>query len=409
MTIKKRPLLRSDLQPMGGLDLAGLRSIAQEYPAEFMARTERLIAEGKITLRMIPDLKAFFRAFHDVQVKASILLVDGARAALDTSAFPLLMGNLVVAEINRAYEAVATIGQELVTDMESNKKFTHIAQINHLTHKNLETKEGDEFPLISAGEQFVVIGHKRKGFQIAISQETLEENDIGNFIQLVDQGAEFAAEVVEEQTLDRVTDRAGSANAASEPYVFRPNGTGTALYSATGVANSQTPSGTRVINNPLTTTSNLDAIRTVLAAMKNSRGRRISIPMSETDLVVPDALAGIAAKLLNSELEPGVANEINNWGPRGRYRPRLITSPKLDDISTGAFYMGAFRRQFVRKWKLRLETVSVYADAMQFLRTREAYRARVAFDVEVGARDNVFVVQSLPGTVAATAPTAATS
>lgn len=385
----------------GTLDMAGLSDLARNYPKDFMRRFETLVAEGKIGLRSIPDLQAFFRAFVDVQVEAEVDLF-GKRSITTTSAFPLLMGSLVVDEINRAYEAVPTIGQDLVTEVDSNKKFSHHVKITSLVHDNLETKEGKEFPVISAGEQFYVIGHKRKGFQLVLTQETLEENDIGNFIDLVDQGAEFAAELAEEQTLSRVCDQNGSAATPAEPYVYRPQGTGTALYTTTAGAQHGT-NGTRRQNNALTSTTNLENLRSDLAAMKNTRGKRLAIPMSEITLLVPDALVGTAAKLLNSELEPGVENEINNWGPRGRYRPMLRSSPKLDDISTTAWYMGAFARQFRRKHKIRLETVSVYSDAMQYARTREAYRTRVAWDLEVGAVDNVFVMQSLSGTTAPSA------
>lgn len=408
MTQPKKKFIEGDLglRRSGTLDIAGLRDLAQAHPEHFMRKCEDLIAEKKIGLRKIPDLQAFFRAFVDVKVKADVDLF-GTRASVDTSAFPLLMGNMVVAEINAAYEAVPTVGQDLVRDMDSNKKIAHLVKMTGLVHNNLRTKEGDEFPMISAGEEFATVNHNRKGFQLSITQETLEENDIGNFIDLIDQGGEFAAEVIEELTLSRVCDQQGSATSPAEPYVYHKGGTATQLYTTTANSPStQTPSGTRVNNNALVSTTNLEAARAILAGNLNTRGKRIAIPMSETVLLVPDALVGTAAKLLNSELEPGVDNEVNNWGPRGRYRPMLRSTPKLDDISTTAWYLGAFQRQFVRKWKIRLETVSVYADAMQYARTREAYRTRVAWDVEVGARDHVFVVQNLSAT---TAPTAATS
>lgn len=401
----KRKFVQGDmgLSRSGTMDMSALGEIAQRHPESFVRRFEDLVASEKFSLRSIPDLRAFFNAFRDVKVRAE-MDVFGKRAALDTSAFPLLMGNLMVAEINKAYEAVPTIGQDLVRELDSNKKFAHVVKLTSLVPSEIETKEGAEFPLVSAGEEFATIAHKRKGFQLAISQETLEENDIGSFIDLVDQGAEFAAEQIEKQTLSRVCDQNGSAASPAEPYAYHRNGSALQLYNSTANnPSTQAPSGTRVTNNPLVSTVNLDAVRSVLAAMLNTRGERMAIPMSECILLVPDALAPTALKILGSESEPGVLNELNNWGTRGIYRPMLRTTPKLDDISTSAWYLGAFPRQFIRKWKIRLETVSVYADAMQFARTREAYRTRVAWDVEVGARDHVFVVQSLSGTTAPTA------
>lgn len=395
---------------VGALDTSALGDLARQHPDSFLAKCEDLIAEGKFTLRSVRDLKGLFTALVDVPVKTTVDVGAGKRAVVDTSAFPLLMGSLVVDEINRAYDAVPAIGDQLVKDVESNKKFSHHVKIVSNVGQELETKEGAEFPMISAGEQFSVIGHKRKGFQLAISQETLEENDVGSFLELVDQGGQFAAEVIEEQTLARVCDQNGSAASAAEPYAFRPNGTAAALYSATAnTPGTQAPNGTRVLNNALTSSANLDAIRLVLASMLNTRGRRIAIPMSKCKLIVPDALLANALKITRSEMEPGVFNEANNWGPQGMFRPGLVSSPKLDDISTSAYYLGDPQQQFRRKWKVRLETVSVYSDPMAYARTREAYRTRIMWDVEIGAIDYVFMVQSLAGTAAATAPAAATT
>jgi hypothetical protein len=177
------------------------------------------------------------------------------------------------------------------------------------------------------------------------------------------------------------------------------------LYSSTAnTPSTRTPSGTRVTNNALVDETDLDAVRSVLAAMKNERGKRIAIPISRCTLLVPDALAGVANKLLNSEYVPGVVNEVSSWGPRGQYRPKLRTSPKLDDISTTAWYLGQFDKQFVRKWKLRMEYMMLTGDTESKLRARIAAQFRIAWNCEIGARDHVYVVQSLSGT---TAPTTA--
>jgi len=388
------------------LDAAALGDLAKRHPETFMARVQDLIDAGKFGLRGVRDLKGLFRTFFPINVKTEIDLGSGTRAVVDTSAFPLLMGSLVVDEINRAYAEVPTIGQELCRDMDSDKKFAHVVKIVNNVGQELEVKEGNEFPMISAGEQFSVIGHKRKGFQLALSQEVLEENDVGNFLALVDQGGQFAAELIEEQTLSRVYDQNGSATAPGEPYVYRPGGAGTPLYTTSLTAFAQAPSGTRINNNPLASSVNLDAARLVLANMRNTRGRRIGIPMSETVCVVPDALLASILKITRSELEPGVFNEENNWGPKGSFRPSIASSPKIDDITTSAWLYGAPQRQFIRKWKIRLETVSVYSDPMTYAKTREAYRTRVCWDVEIGTNDSVFMIQNLADV---TAPAAATT
>jgi len=72
----------------------------------------------------------------------------------------------------------------------------------------------------------------------------------------------------------------------------------------------------------------------------------------------------------------------------------------MDDLSTSAWYVGAFKRQFKRKWKLRFEYVTLGQDTQAYLNSRIAFQARIAWDVEIGSTDYVFCVQSLSGTTA---------
>jgi len=232
------------------------------------------------------------------------------------------------------------------------------------------------------------------------SYEFLLDDDVADIVDRCNSLAEIAGSWLEEQTLSRVCDAHGSnTDAAAAPYVLRPDGAGTALYSATAdTPGDQAPNGTRLTNNALVDEEDLESAREVLASMKDSRGKRVAMPMSRCVLLVPDALVGVASKIIRSEYVPGVENEVSNWGPRGLYQPRLISSPRLDDISTSAWYLGDFKKQFVRKWKLRMEYVTLSGDTQKFLDTRVAFQARLAWDVEVGARDYVYVVQSLSGT-----------
>jgi hypothetical protein len=393
----KGPTLVADFRALrpGTLGADGLRALALKNPESFMARFEDLVASGEITLAKIGSLRGLFHALGDVQVKSQVDVLGQVRE-LTTSAFPLAMGNLMVAALNAAYLGVPTIGDELVTDLDSNKRFTHMAKLHHEVHDKVDVKEAEEYPLIGAGESFTVIGSKRRGFRWKLTQEALDEDDVGVTARFLQEAGEYAAELNEEQVLDRVTDRYGSAATPKEPYVYRPQGTGTALFTTT--ADTQRTLGSRKVSNVLTSATQLEALRQVLVGQKNTRGRKIDPRLnSEAILLLPDALAGIASTLTRSEMTPGTANEVNPWGPRGLYQPKLISSVKLDDISTGEFYMGTPKRVFTRKWKLRVESVSVARDPLEFLRTRCAYEARVGWDMEIGATDLVGWVQSIPG------------
>lgn len=395
---KKRSPFRMPVSVGGGAGLADIRSLAQNDPKAFAARMQKAIEDGDMRLDGFP-LRDAFNALVDIQVPTRMAM-NGQMREITTGAFPLLTGGLVVKQLNDAYDAIPTIGQELVEELMDPKKYTTIGAIHSLDNNTEQVSESEPFPEIGASEEKVTIGHKRNGRKLTITAEAIEENEIADIVMRVNALARIASDRIEEQTLERVTDKTGSnTTAAAAPYVYMPNGSGTALYSATAnTPGTQAPSGTRVANNPLVDHESLDDARTVLAAMKDKRGKRISVPFSDVKLLVPDALVGVAAKIRNSELVPGNENEVNNWGPRGMWRPGVLSSPKLDDISTSAWYMGAFKSQFVRKWKLSFEYVTMSGTTQEFLDRRIAFQARIAWDVEIGATEYVYVVQNLSGT-----------
>lgn len=403
---------RSNVSVAGGLSIAQMRDAAMADPKAFYARlldptidpqtgkARGLIPRGDISWENVGDLRGLFSAFADVQVPVQVGFA-GTTRAVTASAFPLIAGGLTQTMLEKRYAEVPTIGQDLVTDMRDNKRVTTLAGITSMDKNTDRVDENDSFPEISAGEEKYEIRSKRNGRKLSITAETIEENDVADIVQRINALSEIASEWVEEQTLDRVTDRYGSAASAAEPYVLHMNGAAASLYTTTANnPGARAPSGTRVQNNPLVDNDSLEAVRTVLAAMKNDRGRRINIPVSSCVLLVPDALVPTADAILDSVMVPGVENEQNSWGPRGRYRPRLVSSTKLDDISTTAWYLGDFKRQFKRKWKLNFEYVTLSGDTQAFLDKRVAFQARVAWDVEVGATDYVYVIQSLSGTSA---------
>ena len=400
-TKTKKPRIVSNVERHGGgLDLQALRSLAQSHPTEFVRRTGDLIDAGEFAWSDVRDLKAFYNAFCDVQVDVDVRL-HGRVRTVTSSAFPVLSGNLTVAGINAAYEAVPTIGDLLVSDFDSAKETATIVGLLAEVQSNLERKEGEPYTLVGAGEERFDILSNPKGLRMQITQEMIERNDVENAIARINYLGEVPREEIEEQTLRRVTDHDGSAASGAEPYVLHIGKTASALFSTTAnTPGTRAPSGTRLTNNALVDTTDLDAARTRLVTMLNSRGKRIAMPVSSMTLLVPDALEATAQTILNSTQTPGVFGEQNPWGPQGSRRPRLLSSPKLDDLSTGAWYLGSFEKQFLRKWAFRMEMVTMSGDIATYLRSRIAFEARVAWDCEIGATDYVYVVQNLSGTTA---------
>lgn len=387
-----------------GPDVYMLRELAKSDPTAFTHKIERLTAEGHLSLAKIKDLRALYASLADIQVPVQMEFVDGVKRSIMASAFPILTGSTIVAAINAAYNQIETIGQDLVEDIEDAKKITTIAALHNLDKNIAEVKDGDEFPEISSTEESVEIRHKQNGRRLSITANMISENQVADIVQRVNALGVISSDWIEEQTLERVTDHYGSAASPAEPYAYRPGGTGTQLYNHTAnYPGTRAPSGTRIRNNGFADDSDLDAARTVLAAMVNNRGKRIAIPWSEVQILCPNAILAAVSKVFNSEYVPGVINEKSNYGPVGRWYlspDRVKSSPKVDDLSTTAWYLGAFKRQFRRKWKLRMEYVTLGMDTESYLKSRIAFQARIAWDVEVGAVDYVYVVQNLTATTA---------
>lgn len=404
MSIKKK-LAYNVSTGSQGMDLAALRSVAMTYPKEFVQRMTALIDkpkdEGGLRWSDVRDLKAMFNAFCDVPVDVNVE-IHGRTRAVQSSAFPVLSGNLTVAGINDAYMGVPSIADELVTDFDSVKETATIVGLQSEGQGNYERKEGEPYTLVGAGEERFDIGSNPKGLRMEITQEMIDRNDVENVVARVNFLGEVPAEQIEKTTLREVTDHDGSAASGSN-YVLTLNKTGTALFSATAnTPGTRAPSGTRITSNALSTATNLDTARIRLAKMLNSRGERISVDRSELRLLAPMALETTAEQILNSLMTPGTPNEFNSWGPQGTRRPAnfLVTSPKLDDLSASAWYYGAPKKQFKRKWGLRMEMVTMTGDITKYLENRIAFAARVAWDCKVGATDYVYWLQNLTGSTA---------
>lgn len=399
-----RPLIKTNIVPVTGrnLSLQCLRTLAKNEPDVFVHKIQEGVNKGKLNFKDFKDLRALYGALADIEVNVIMQDPSGTQRAISTSAFPILTGTTAIKAINDAYLEYQTIGGQLVEEIDDPKKITTIAAIHNQDKDQDEVKELKEFPEVGSVEEMVEIRHKKNGRKLTISAEAISENEVANIVSKLNSLGKIAAKHVEKLTLRRVTDYDGSASSAGEPYVYRPNGTGTTLYSASAnTPGTRTPSGTRYTSNALVDETDLDNARTRLRSVVDEQSERINIPWSMVYLLVPDALVGTALKILNSEYVPGVENEVSNWGPKGKfYIPpeRVLTSPKLDDLSTSAWYLGAFKEQFKRKWKMRFEYVSLGQSTQAYLDSQVAAQFRVAWDCEVGAVDYVYVVQNLSGT-----------
>jgi len=405
----KRKLIQGVQIGGAGMDLAALRALAKGAPAEFVARTQKLIDSGEISFATARKLDLLYAALRDVEVKVTMPDELGIQRAITTSAFPILLGGMVVKAVNDGYEQYPTIGDQLVEDLEDSAAVTVIAALRGMDKKADEVKEGDDFPEISASDEKFEIGEKRNGRTLRITAETIERNQIGDIVRRVNALSRIANVSVEKQTLLRVCDVYGSGTSAAAPYVYRPNGSGASLFSASAnTPGTRAPSGTRIQNNALADETDLTAMRTRILTLRDEFGEPLPLNWNEAILLHPETLGEIVNKIKSSELIPGTtsSNAVNPFGPRGRYAGWTpLGSGMLDaHMDTTSWYFGWPKRQFVRKWALRYELVTLGMDTQAYLNSRIAFQARIAWNCEVGATDYVYWIQSLSGTTAPSAP-----
>lgn len=397
----KRQLITTNLVPIQkGLSVSDLRAMAQNEPKVFVHKIQEGADAGELKLSDFRDLKSLYLGLADIEVPV-MAEQNGVVRSITSSAFPVLTGTATIAQVNEAYQGVETISQELVTEIDDANKVTTIASVHTLGQEKDEVKELRDFPEIGVDEEKIEIRHRKNGYKITFSVESILENQLADIVSRTNALGVITAEDIEELTLKRVYDYNGSASAPGEPYVYRPAGTGTALYSATAnTPGTRAPSGNQITTNPFVDESDLENARVRLATMLNAREKRITVPRSKTIILAPDALHGAISKVLNSEYVPGVENEMSNWGPKGSWNVPLLSSPKLDDLSATCWLYGAFKMQFVRKWKMRFEYVTLGKDTQAYLDSQIAFQARLAYDVEVGATDYIYVIRNLAATTA---------
>ncbi len=394
----RKTKIRSNLRPVGGPSIAGLVSVAKNEPKEFARKFENAVQNEGLRLEDIRDWRGFLDKLENLTVEVEEVQDNGDVRSVQTSAFPIATGTLALAGVMDAFDAVPDITSELVTEIDDVKKVTRFIIIREYDNDQDSVPEGDDFPPIAVGEDFVNIGSVRNGRRLSMTREAIAENDIVNFISQVNWLGKWFRDWSTRLTLRRVCDLAGSGSSPAEPYAYHPQGSGTQLYNASvNSPSTRAPLGTRLVNNALNDYTDLDNARLQQASFRSERERPINNPMSSQILLVPTALEATAFKILGSEFQDD-QNQLNAWGTRGIYRPKLLSTTELDAFATGGsttWYLGDFKSQFIRKWQYRMDFVQAGQETESYLRNLIAFQASVSGALEYGALHNVQGVQNL--------------
>lgn len=405
-----------------GVDAAALAELAaKENGAPFLRAVDMLIrgvhpvteaelpAHKRLSWETIESLEPYRRNLDGAGGRPTVMVqvLDGQRSVINAAALPMLVSSLNSAYMVERLAAFPSIVDRLVTEVDDMQETTTL--VGHLSDgvkEQEQTIETEEWPHIGATSEKYKIGHLRNGRQIAFSQDLIDRSNIPGIIERLNVLADISRELIERRGIRLIFDYYGSKATPAVPYVMDRTALGVsggaAIYSTTAIDATRVPGGTELQNNALVSDANLEAARAILAAYKNERGFPVALPMSMCQLVVPDALAATAATITGSEMVPGNVNELNQWGPRGAYRPEVISSPYIDAfVSTSAWLLGDVRGQYVRKWLRRPEVATIGGTGTEaYVRTREGFRVSLNWDCEYGARTFDRVIRNLAATTA---------
>jgi hypothetical protein len=176
------------------------------------------------------------RAFQD-KLDFNVNMVERERS-ITTSAFSLLTSSMAFADVAVAYEAVPTVAERLVTDIDDKQPHTELGKPLDFGHENPtddvkplgETEEYHEANDVDE-ERYTILSFK-DGYQRAFSQDVIDLGGPKVFNELSDLGA-GAREIMELFSLKKIIDYAGSRGSSQANHVMIRNRAAASLFSST--------------------------------------------------------------------------------------------------------------------------------------------------------------------------------
>jgi len=226
--------------------------------------------------------------------------IKGLHEAVGSKAFPILTKALLSKIIIDAYNGHVRIWRELVTTYPSSLRIDTIPG-TFLTQKMKKLAEGENYPHnANIGEKFVTVGIQKYGVILDITKEMIKHDQSGLVILTAQGMGEAAAKQQEMIIMKSILDYAGYE-------VYYPGGTQSDLYQNAGAA---PHTQDNLITNILSDYTDIEAANLTLKKMVDENGDPID-PLATT-MLVPNALAVTARKLISNTVLPGGTNAENN-------------------------------------------------------------------------------------------------
>ena len=328
-------------------------------------------------------------------------LLQEASPGVNSSLFQVVTGELLGRKVIEGYENESGfIGDRLVTIMPSRYRTQAIAGFRALAGPT-EVHEGHPYEESTFGEKYVTTKESKQGRILSIQEELIAFDQTGEINRRAMALGYFLRQERERTIIRGVTD----ADAGSGNYVFRPSGSGEALYASDGsnrnwigVGNTTSAGFNAAV--PLVDWRDVQKALTYRATqVRDDRldGEQRPIVMSSRQMLVPESLRGTAFGIVNATevRQASVNGELVYANPLGG-QVEVLSSPFIDEQGSGAlsdWYLGDFTRQFVWTEIWPVQTFLQSTDSEAAFERDVALRIKVRYFGGISAVDTVFVTK----------------
>ena len=401
-------------------DLTGL--IDSLGPAAFYEKTRELLTAGTLSpddfsLRRLAEACGLFGGAGDRGVADGLaalreaaagptggpgrptaaLLAEQAPGAR-TDLFRVVTAELLARKVAEGYDAAAgLIGDSLVTVVKATGRGAKIAGFT-ATAGPVEVPEGHDYEESAFAEKFVTSEESKNGRILSVTEELIAFDQTGEvFRRALRLGEGLRQE--RERTIVRAV-----ADAEPGKPVYRPHGTGEALYAADGSnrnligpANATSPEHADAV--PLADWAALDAARAYRATeVLDDRvdGQRRPVLAPATQVLVPESLAGTARGIVEATEIRRTVDGVTTVSGNPHRRLEVLSSPFLDELGAAGrrdWYLGDFKKQFVWTEVWPVQTFLQRSDGPAAFERDVALRVKARYFGGVAATDTAFVTK----------------
>lgn len=328
-------------------------------------------------------------------------LLRESNPGVGTNLFQVVTGELIGRKVIEGYEdSTGFIGDKLASVMPSRLRNQKIAGFTALAGPS-EVAEGHPYEESTFEEKYVTTEESKKGRILSINEELIAFDQTGEINRRAMALGHYLRQERERTIVRAVTD----ADSGSGKYVYRPNGSGEALYAADGSHRNYIGVGNTTSSGfdaavPLIDWTDIDTALSYRATeVKDDRidGTPRPIVMPVKQMLVPEALRGTALSIVNSTDVTVIANDQETrFANPVKGLVEVLSSPFVDEAGGAAlqdWYIGDFQKQFVWTEIWPVQTFLQQNDSDAAFERDVMMRVKVRYYGGISAVDTVHVTK----------------